>query len=94
MGSQRIFNTGLTSVNPPPVHATGIGYNDISFNLCSMEKLVLSPVPQGVERLPSSVQAILAAVSNLTLNKAADITDRMLEVSPSPIETFAVSNKN
>ncbi|GFX81982.1 transposon Ty3-G Gag-Pol polyprotein [Trichonephila clavipes] len=45
------------------------------------------------ERLQSSVQAILAAVSNLTLNKATDIADRILEDSPSPIETFAVSNK-
>ncbi|GFU53280.1 uncharacterized protein TNCV_2953171 [Trichonephila clavipes] len=46
-----------------------------------------------LQRLPSSVQTILAAVSDLTLNKAADIADRILEVSPSPIETFAVSNK-
>ncbi|GFV81190.1 uncharacterized protein TNCV_4772191 [Trichonephila clavipes] len=42
-----------------------------------------------LQRLPSSVQMILAAVSDLTLNKAADL----LEVSPSPIETFAVTNK-
>ncbi|GFU17880.1 retrovirus-related Pol polyprotein from transposon gypsy [Trichonephila clavipes] len=46
-----------------------------------------------LQRLPSSVQTILAAVSDLTLNKAADIAARILEVSPSPIETFAVSNK-
>ncbi|GFX57358.1 uncharacterized protein TNCV_3915211 [Trichonephila clavipes] len=46
-----------------------------------------------IQRLPSSVQTILAAVSDLTLNKAADIADRILEISPSPIETFAVSNK-
>ncbi|GFW45293.1 uncharacterized protein TNCV_4734011 [Trichonephila clavipes] len=46
-----------------------------------------------LQRLPSSVQTILAAVSDLTLNKAVDIADRILEVSPSPIETFAVSNK-
>ncbi|GFS84849.1 uncharacterized protein TNCV_2957321 [Trichonephila clavipes] len=46
-----------------------------------------------LQRLPSSFQTILAAVSDLTLNKAADIADRILEVSPSPIETFAVSNK-
>ncbi|GFS95213.1 hypothetical protein TNCV_2705501 [Trichonephila clavipes] len=39
------------------------------------------------------VQTILAAVSDFTLNKAADIADRILEVSPSPIETFAVFNK-
>ncbi|GFT24925.1 uncharacterized protein TNCV_3021961 [Trichonephila clavipes] len=47
----------------------------------------------GKERLPSSVQTILAAVSDLTLNKAANIADRVLKVSPSPIETFAISNK-
>ncbi|GFT81656.1 uncharacterized protein TNCV_3674701 [Trichonephila clavipes] len=47
-----------------------------------------------LQRLPSSVQTILAAVSDLTLNKAAGIADRILEVSPSPIETFAVPNKN
>ncbi|GFX25612.1 transposon Ty3-G Gag-Pol polyprotein [Trichonephila clavipes] len=46
-----------------------------------------------LQRLPSSVQTILAAVPDLTLKKAADIAERILEVSPSPIETFAVSNK-
>ncbi|GFR06299.1 uncharacterized protein TNCT_301051 [Trichonephila clavata] len=46
-----------------------------------------------LQRLPSSVQTILAAVSDFTLDKAADIADRILEVSPSPIETFSVSNK-
>ncbi|GFQ97676.1 uncharacterized protein TNCT_503951 [Trichonephila clavata] len=46
-----------------------------------------------LQRLPSSVQTILAVVSDLTLDKAADIVDRILEVSPSPIETFSVSNK-
>ncbi|GBM92128.1 hypothetical protein AVEN_173453-1 [Araneus ventricosus] len=29
-----------------------------------------------------------------TLDKAAEIADRIIEVSPSPIETFAVSKKN
>ncbi|GBL76364.1 hypothetical protein AVEN_185397-1 [Araneus ventricosus] len=47
-----------------------------------------------LQRLPSSVQTILAAVSELTLDKAAKIADRIIEVSPSPIETFAVSKKN
>ncbi|GFY10943.1 transposon Ty3-I Gag-Pol polyprotein [Trichonephila clavipes] len=46
-----------------------------------------------LQRLPFSVQTILADISDLTLNKAADITDRILEVSSSPIETFTVSNK-
>ncbi|GFV50286.1 uncharacterized protein TNCV_621961 [Trichonephila clavipes] len=45
------------------------------------------------QRLPSSVQTILAAVSDLTLSKAADVMDRILEVSSSPIGMFAVSNK-
>ncbi|GFV00844.1 retrovirus-related Pol polyprotein from transposon gypsy [Trichonephila clavipes] len=44
--------------------------------------------------LPSSVQTILVVVSDLKLDKVADTQDRILEVSPSPIETFAVSNKN
>ncbi|GFR04463.1 uncharacterized protein TNCT_289991 [Trichonephila clavata] len=46
-----------------------------------------------LQRLPSSVQTVLAAVSDLSLDKAADIADRILEVLPSPIETFSVSNK-
>ncbi|GFR23799.1 uncharacterized protein TNCT_603901 [Trichonephila clavata] len=46
-----------------------------------------------LQRLPSSVQTILAAVSDLTLDKAADIADRIFEVSPSPIETFSVSKE-
>ncbi|GFS99028.1 peptidase A2 domain-containing protein [Trichonephila clavipes] len=46
-----------------------------------------------LQHLPSSVQTILAAVSDLTLNQAANIVDRIIEFSPSPIETFAVSNK-
>ncbi|GFW24930.1 uncharacterized protein TNCV_3846641 [Trichonephila clavipes] len=46
-----------------------------------------------LQRLPFAVQTILAAVSDLTLNKAVDFADRILEVSPSPIETFAISNK-
>ncbi|GFX28050.1 transposon Ty3-G Gag-Pol polyprotein [Trichonephila clavipes] len=41
-----------------------------------------------LQRLPSSVQTILAVVSDLTLNKTTDIVDRILEVTPSPIETF------
>lgn len=47
-----------------------------------------------LQRLPSSVQTILAAVSELTLEKAAEIADRIIEVSPSPVETFSVSQSN
>ncbi|GFW24685.1 transposon Ty3-G Gag-Pol polyprotein [Trichonephila clavipes] len=46
-----------------------------------------------LQSLQSLVQTILDAVSYLTLSKAADIADRIFEVTPSPIETFAVSNK-
>lgn len=47
-----------------------------------------------LQRLPSSVQSILAAVSDLTLEKAAEISDKILEVTPSPVETFTVSHDN
>lgn len=47
-----------------------------------------------LQRLPASVQTILAAVSDLTLDKAAEISDRILEVTPSPVENFAVSQTN
>lgn len=46
------------------------------------------------QRLPTSVQTILAAVTDLTLDKAADIADRILEVTPIPLETHAVSKNN
>lgn len=46
-----------------------------------------------LQRLPTSVQTILAAVSELTLDKAAEIADRILEVTPVPvpIENFSIS---
>ncbi|XP_015922831.2 uncharacterized protein [Parasteatoda tepidariorum] len=47
-----------------------------------------------LQRLPSSVQSILAVVSFITLDKAAEISDRNLEVTPSPVETFAISGSN
>lgn len=43
-----------------------------------------------LQRLPTSVQTILAAVSDITLDKAAEISDRILEVAPTPVESFAV----
>ncbi|GFR09773.1 cystathionine beta-synthase [Trichonephila clavata] len=46
-----------------------------------------------LQRLPSSVQTISAVASDLTLDNAADIADRIFKVSPSTIETFSVSNK-
>ena len=47
-----------------------------------------------LQRLPSTVQTILAAVSDLTLDKAAEISDKILEVTPSPVENFAVSHSS
>lgn len=47
-----------------------------------------------LQRLPSSVQSILAAVSELSLDKAAEISDKILEVTPSPVENLAVSKIN
>ncbi|GBN49535.1 hypothetical protein AVEN_269777-1 [Araneus ventricosus] len=46
-----------------------------------------------LQRLPTSVQTILAAVSDLILDKAAEISDRILEVTPVPMKIHAV-NKN
>ena len=45
-----------------------------------------------LQRLPFMVQTILSAVFDLTLDKAAEISDKILEVMPSPIENFAVSH--
>lgn len=47
-----------------------------------------------LQRLPTSVQSILAAVTDLTLDKAAEIADRILEVTPVPIEIHAVNKGN
>ncbi|GFX89191.1 hypothetical protein TNCV_20871 [Trichonephila clavipes] len=52
------------------------------------EKLMLELF---LQRLPSRVQSILAAVSDLTLAKAAEISDRIFEVTPTPVETYAIS---
>ncbi|GBN40538.1 hypothetical protein AVEN_120928-1 [Araneus ventricosus] len=46
-----------------------------------------------LQRFPTSVQAILAAVTNIALDKAAEISDRILEVTPVPMEIHVV-NKN
>ncbi|GBN37337.1 Retrovirus-related Pol polyprotein from transposon 412 [Araneus ventricosus] len=47
-----------------------------------------------LQRLPTSVQTILAAVTDLTLYKAAEISDRILEVTPVPMEIHAVDENN
>ncbi|GBN07564.1 hypothetical protein AVEN_147874-1 [Araneus ventricosus] len=47
-----------------------------------------------LQRLPASVQTILAAVTDLTLDKAAEISDRILEVTPVPMEIHAVNKNN
>ncbi|GBN00853.1 Gag-Pol polyprotein [Araneus ventricosus] len=46
-----------------------------------------------LQRLPTSVQTILAAVTDLTLDKAAAISDRILEVTPVPMEIHATSRR-
>lgn len=43
-------------------------------------------------QLPTQVQSILAAVSPLTLAKAAEIADRVMDVSPTPVSTCSVSS--
>ena len=42
------------------------------------------------QRLPSMIQTVLAAVPDLTIDKAAEISDKILEVTPSPVENFSV----
>jgi len=44
-----------------------------------------------LQRLPASVKSILAAVSNLTVEKAAEIADKILEVTPSSNQIYSVS---
>ncbi|KAG8180264.1 hypothetical protein JTE90_019545 [Oedothorax gibbosus] len=44
--------------------------------------------------MPTSVQTILAAVSDLNVDKAAEIADRILEVTPTPTAIFSVSGTN
>ncbi|GBN57090.1 hypothetical protein AVEN_161873-1 [Araneus ventricosus] len=46
------------------------------------------------QRLPTSVQTILAAVTDLTSDKAAEISDRILEVTPAPLELHVVNKNN
>ncbi|GBO23875.1 hypothetical protein AVEN_186439-1 [Araneus ventricosus] len=47
-----------------------------------------------LQRLPTSVQTILASVTDLTLYKAAEISDRILEVTPVPMEIHTVDENN
>ncbi|GBM03989.1 hypothetical protein AVEN_139959-1 [Araneus ventricosus] len=47
-----------------------------------------------LQRLPTSVRTILAAVTDLTLDKAAEISDRILEVTPVSMEIHAVNKNN
>ncbi|GBM41045.1 Transposon Ty3-I Gag-Pol polyprotein [Araneus ventricosus] len=47
-----------------------------------------------LQRLPTSVQTILAAVTDLTLYKAAEISDRILEVTSVPMEIHVVNKNN
>ncbi|GBN20045.1 hypothetical protein AVEN_44735-1 [Araneus ventricosus] len=47
-----------------------------------------------LKRLPTSVQTILAAVTDLTSDKAAEISDRISTVTPIPMEIHAVNKNN
>ncbi|KAG8175695.1 hypothetical protein JTE90_013104 [Oedothorax gibbosus] len=44
--------------------------------------------------MPTSMQTILAAVSDLNVDKTAEIADRILEVTPTPTTIFSVSGTN
>ncbi|KAG8174750.1 hypothetical protein JTE90_010006 [Oedothorax gibbosus] len=44
-----------------------------------------------LQRLPTSVQSILAAVTDLKVDKGAEIAYKIIEVNPSPVETFSVA---
>ncbi|XP_028160082.1 uncharacterized protein LOC114352619 [Ostrinia furnacalis] len=45
-----------------------------------------------LRRLPNQVQAILAAQADLSLDKLADLADRITEVTPGPANVFAVNS--
>lgn len=45
-----------------------------------------------LQHLPTNVQSILAAVTPLTLEKAADIADRVMEVTPMQVSACSVSS--
>lgn len=45
-----------------------------------------------LRRLPSNVQAILAAQADLSLEKLSELADKIMEVSPGTSSVFAVSN--
>ncbi|GFV42021.1 retrovirus-related Pol polyprotein from transposon opus, partial [Trichonephila clavipes] len=63
-------------------------YDAMRRNFNVPEKLMLELF---LQRLPSRVQSILAAVSILLLAKVAEISDRIFEVTPTPVETYAIS---
>ncbi|XP_035210911.1 uncharacterized protein LOC118185191 [Stegodyphus dumicola] len=44
-----------------------------------------------LQHLPSFVQSILAAITPLTLDKAAEVADRVIDVSPSPVAVSATN---
>ncbi|GBM97115.1 hypothetical protein AVEN_52528-1 [Araneus ventricosus] len=48
----------------------------------------------GEELAFANISTILAAVTDLTLHKAAEISDRILEVTPVPMEIHAVNKNN
>lgn len=46
-----------------------------------------------MRRLPSQVQAILTAQSDLSLDKLAELADKIIEVTPGPSQVYTVANK-
>jgi hypothetical protein len=45
-----------------------------------------------LQQLPTSVQSILAAISPLMLEKAAEVADRVMEVTPMQVSAFSVTS--
>lgn len=47
-----------------------------------------------LQQMPSHVQSILAAIDTLSIAKAAEIADRIIEVSPAPVSQISKNNEN
>lgn len=45
-----------------------------------------------LQQLPTSVQSILAAISPMTIEKAAEVADRVMEVTPMQVSAFSVTS--
>lgn len=47
-----------------------------------------------LQHLPTPVQSILASISPLNLDKAAEVADRVMEVTPMPVSACSVASVN